>query len=82
MENILNFYAIFAFSYCSASSPCSGATRNRNSGEETLGGGNAKEENSAVRRSLKREREKRNEREFLCKRNFKRDEVEGKCEKL
>jgi len=31
---------------------------------------------------FKREREKRNEREFLCKRNFKRDELEGKCEKL
>lgn len=28
------------------------------------------------------EREKRNEREFLCKRNFKKDEAEGKCEKL
>ena len=52
MENILNFYAIFAFSYCSASSPCAGATRNRNSGEET-GGEKAKKENSAVRRSLK-----------------------------
>jgi hypothetical protein len=52
MENVLIFYSIFAFRYCSASSPCSGATRNRNSGEET-GGKNAKEENSAVRRSLK-----------------------------
>jgi hypothetical protein len=81
MENVLKFYTIFAFIYCSASSPCSGATRDRNSGEET-GGGGCKGRELSRKERLKREREKRNEREFLCKRNFKRDEVEGKCEKL
>jgi hypothetical protein len=55
----------------------------RQLGIETLWrkqGENAKEESSVVRRSLKRKGRKRKEREFLCKRNFKRDEVEGKCE--
>jgi hypothetical protein len=34
------------------------------------------------KKKVKREREKRNASEFLFKRNFKRDGVEGKCEKL
>jgi len=44
--------------------------------------GGCKGRKLSSKEKFKREREKRNEREFLCKRNFKRDEVEGKCEKL